>query len=91
MQKWPLLELCAGLGAAHHGVRSSAGGRPRPSVALPPAILPFDCTLITVSMQSGEKSSFWLGGLREKGEGGCWERVWLSGLMNVSDVFKQKD
>lgn len=40
-----------------HGVRSSTGGQPRPSAALPPAILPFDCAVITVSMQS-EKAAF---------------------------------
>lgn len=86
MQKRPWLELCA----AHRCARSAAGGRPRPSVALPPAILLFDCMLITVSMQSGGKKRLLVGWIERKVEGG-WERVWLSGLMNMSDVFKQKD
>lgn len=63
-------------------------------MALPPAILPFDCTLITVSMQSGEKKRLLVGWIERKCSGGAGrggERVWLSGLMNMSDVFKQKD
>lgn len=55
MQKWPFLELRASLG----GARCSAGGQPRPSSALLPTILPFDCTVITVSMRSEKAALGW--------------------------------